>query len=79
MHACFLISGRRTRSHWYGFGRTHFRSQNNSNAILLSELSVPGCVHLQPLTGEVMSGLSENTQDGAGLDIAMEGFWDGVS
>ena len=26
-----------------------------------------------------MSGLSQNTQDGARLDIAVEGFWDGVS
>ena len=31
--------------------------------------------HLQPMTGEVMSGLSANIQDGARLDIAGDGFW----
>ena len=31
--------------------------------------------HLQPMTGEVMSGLSANIQDGARLDIAADGFW----
>ena len=31
--------------------------------------------HLQPMTGEVMSGLSAaNIQDGARLDIAADGF-----
>ena len=31
--------------------------------------------HLQPITGEVMSGLSANVQDGARLNIAADGFW----
>ena len=30
---------------------------------------------LQPMTGEVMSGISANIQDGARLDIAADGFW----
>ena len=32
---------------------------------------------LQPLTGEVMSGASAITEDGARLDIAANGFWSG--
>ena len=31
--------------------------------------------HLQPMTGEVMSGLSAIIQDGARLDFAADGFW----
>ena len=30
-----------------------------------------------PMTGEVMSGFSANTQDGAQLDIAADGFLGG--
>ena len=32
-------------------------------------------LHLQPMTGEVMSGLSANIQEGARLDIAADGGW----
>ena len=32
---------------------------------------------LQPLSGEVLSSSSSNTQDGARLDIAVNGFWGG--
>ena len=31
--------------------------------------------YLQPMTGEVMSGLSANIQEGARLDIAADGAW----
>ncbi len=31
--------------------------------------------HLQPVTGEVLSGASANRQDGARLDVAADGFW----
>ena len=31
--------------------------------------------HLQPITGEHLSGASANTQDGARLDIAANGLW----
>ena len=31
--------------------------------------------HLQPMTSEVMSGLSANIQEGARLDIAADGVW----
>ena len=31
--------------------------------------------HLQPITGEILSGASANTQDGARLDVAADGFW----
>ena len=46
-------------------------------AALLSEVchNVSTEPHLQPITGEVMSGLSANIQDGARLDIAADGFW----
>eukprot|EP00731_Ephydatia_muelleri_P023412 Em0015g995a len=46
-------------------------------AALLSEVchNVSTEPHLQPTTGEVMSGLSANIQDGARLDIAADGFW----
>ena len=33
--------------------------------------------HLQPITGEHLSGASANTQDGARLDIAANGLWSG--
>ena len=32
---------------------------------------------LQPLTGDVLTGASSNSQDGARLDIAANGFWGG--
>ena len=46
-------------------------------ASLLSEVchNVSTEPHLQPMTGEVMNGLSANIQDGARLDIAADGFW----
>ena len=46
-------------------------------AALLSEVchNVLTEPHLQPMTGEVMSGLSPNIQDGAQLDIAADRFW----
>ena len=30
--------------------------------------------HLQPITGETLSGALDNIQDGARLDIATDGF-----
>ena len=32
---------------------------------------------LQPITNEILSGASSNTQDGARLDIAANGIWGG--
>ena len=32
---------------------------------------------LQPLTGEILNGATSNSQDGARLDIAANGFWGG--
>ena len=32
---------------------------------------------LQPVTGEMMTGSTSNTNDGARLDIAVNGFWGG--
>ena len=47
----------------------------NLSAALLSEVchNVSTELHLKPMIGEVMSGLSANTQDGI-LDIAADGF-----
>ena len=33
--------------------------------------------HLQPVTGEILGGASANTEDGARLDVAADGFWGG--
>ena len=33
--------------------------------------------HLQPISGEQLSGASANSQDGARLDVAMNGLWGG--
>ena len=33
--------------------------------------------HLQPITAEMLAGASANTEDGARLDIAANGFWGG--
>ena len=33
--------------------------------------------HLQPITGEMLTGASANTEDGARWDIAANGFWGG--
>ena len=45
----------------------------------MSEVCNEVCVepHLQPLSGEVLTGASANTEDGARLDIAANGFWGG--
>ena len=48
-------------------------------AELLSEVchSVEVEPHLQPLNGEIFQYKMANTQDGAQLDISMNGFWGG--
>ena len=48
-------------------------------ADLLTEVCNDVCIEpdLQPLTGEALTGSSSNTQDGARLDIAANGFWGG--
>lgn len=45
----------------------------------LSEVCTDVCIepNLQPLTGETLDGASANTEDGARLDIAANGFWGG--
>ena len=46
-------------------------------AYLLSEIchNVSVEPHLQPITGEVSTSASANSQDGARLDVAADGFW----
>lgn len=48
-------------------------------AALSSEVcnSVTVKPHLQPLSGEQLSSASANSQDGARLDVAMNGLWGG--
>ena len=48
-------------------------------ANLLSEVCNNVCIepHLQPITGECLSGATANTQNGARLDIAANGLWGG--
>ena len=48
-------------------------------ANLLTEVFNDVCIEpdLQPIDGEVLTGSSSNTQDGARLDIAANGFWGG--
>ena len=45
----------------------------------LSEVCSDVCIelHLQPITGDMLTGASANTEDGARLDIAANGFWGG--
>ena len=44
---------------------------------LLTDICHDGFVEpeLQPITNEILSGASSNTQDGARLDIAANGIW----
>ena len=48
--------------------------RHNEIRDLTAAMSMSTEPHLQPMTGEVMSGLSANIQDGARLDIAADGF-----
>ena len=54
----------------------HHNEIRDLTAALMSEVchNVSTEPHLQPMTGEVMSGLSADIQDGAQLDIAAVGF-----
>ena len=47
--------------------------------ILMSEVCYDESVepHLEPVTGEILRGASTITEEGARLDIAANGFWEG--
>ena len=57
-----------------GYPSIRHNEIRNLTAALLSEVchKVSTEPHLQPMTGEVMIGLSANIQDGARLDIAAD-------
>ena len=52
---------------------------NDLTATLLTEVCNEVCLELQlqPITGDVLTGATSNTQDGAHLDISANGFWGG--
>ena len=62
-----------------GFPSIRHNEIRDLTANLLSEVCNDVCTepHLQPITGEHLSGASANTQDGARLDIAANGLWGG--
>ena len=62
-----------------GFPSIRHNEIRDLTANLLSEVCNNVCIepHLQPITGEHLSGASANTQDGARLDIAANGLWGG--
>ena len=62
-----------------GFPTIRHNEIRDVTANLLSEVCHDVRIEpdLQPLTGEVMSGASAITEDGARLDIAANGFWGG--
>ena len=62
-----------------GFPSIHHNEVRDITAELLSEVchDVEVEPHLQPLSDERFQQKTANTQDGARLDIAMNGFWGG--
>ena len=62
-----------------GFPSIRHNEIRDVTADLLTEVCNDVCIEpdLQPLTGEALTGSSSNTQDGARLDIAANGFWGG--
>ena len=62
-----------------GFPTLRHNEIRDLTANLLTEVCHDVCVepHLQPLSGEVLSGSSSISQDGARLDIAANGCWGG--
>ena len=54
---------------------THISSKKWLGPEVCSNVSVEP--HLQPVTGEILGGASANTEDGARLDVAADGFWGG--
>ena len=62
-----------------GFPSIRHNEIRDLTANLLTEVCNDVCIEpdLQPINGEVLTGTSSNTQDGARLDIAANGFWGG--
>ena len=64
-----------------GFPSIRHNEIRDLTANLLTEVCSDVCIEpeLQPITGEVLTGATSNVQDGARLDIAVNGFWGGQS
>ena len=62
-----------------GFPSIRHNEIRDLTASLLTEVCTDVCIEpdLQPLTGEVLTGATSNSQAGARLDIAANGFWGG--
>ena len=62
-----------------GFPSIRHNEIRDLTANLLSEVCSDVQIEpdLQPLTGEILNGATSNSQDGARLDIAANGFWGG--
>ena len=62
-----------------GFPSIRHNEIRDLTANLLTEVCNDVCIEpdLQPIDGVVLTGSSSNTQDGARLDIAANGFWGG--
>lgn len=64
-----------------GFPSIRHNEIRDLTANLLTEVCSDVCIEpeMQPVTGEVLTGATSNSQDGARLDIAVNGFWGGRS
>ena len=62
-----------------GFPSIRHNEIRDLTATLLTEVCKDVCIEpeLQPVTGEVLDGATANSQSGARLDIAANGFWGG--
>ena len=62
-----------------GFPIMRHNEVRDLTANLMTEVCHDVCIEpaLQPVTGELLSGASANTDDGARLDVAASGFWGG--
>ena len=62
-----------------GFPIMRHNEVRDLTANLMTEVCHDVCIEpaLQPVTGELLSGASANTDDGAKLDVAASGFWGG--
>lgn len=62
-----------------GFPSLRHNEIRDLTATLLTEVCNNVCIEpeLQPVTDEVLTGATTNSQDGARLDIAANGFWGG--
>ena len=63
-----------------GFPSIRHNEIRDLTATLLTEVCHDVCTEpgLQPISNEILTGATANTQDGARLDIAVNGFWGGT-